>query len=189
MWKRLLLAAAVALAAAPAWAATDFLLAPGTNGFVATPFNLQSTELNALASGACATSSVGGTSGVFSQANFAVGGAGAIGLEVYFTSGGAFTPIQGQSLEGWFLFSPDGGTTFETQTATCSTSVQPFARAPDFIIPLTNAAYASGNIAQMQGFVWPAPNASFKVVIWNTGTTALPATTNTIKAGPFTVQY
>jgi hypothetical protein len=190
MFKRFLFALALSLAATcPAWAATTtFLESPGTNGFVVTPFNLQSTELNALASGACATSSVGGTSGVFSQANAAVGGSGAIWGSTYFTSGGAFTPVVGQALYGWFLLSPDGGTTFETQTATCSTTVPPLPRGPDFVIPLSNAAYASGNDAWVGGRFVQLPFESYKVVIWNTAggaaATALPATGNLVKTGP-----
>ena len=185
MLKRFLAALTITtFAASPAWA-TNFLETPGTNGFIATPFNLQSTELNALGSGACATSSVGGTSGVFSQTNTVS----APWLSIYFTSGGAFTPIVGQALYGWFLLSPDGGTNFETQTATCSATVPPLARGPDFIIPLSNAAYASGNDAWAAGRIVPAPWESFKIIVWNTGTTALPATGNLIKTGPTAIQY
>jgi len=188
--KSILFALAVSLAAAcPAWAATNFLEAPGTNGFITTPFSLQSTELNTLGSGACATSSVGGTSGVFKQTN----NVNAIWGSIYFTSGGSFTPVAGQSLYGWFLLSSDGGTTFETQVATCSTTVAPFTRGPDFVIPLANAAYASGNIAWAGGRFVQLPWESYKVVIWNTnGTgavTALPATSNLIKVGPTAIQY
>ena len=42
----------------------DFLLDPGTNGFIATPFNLMTTELNSLVNTDRALSSVGGSSGV-----------------------------------------------------------------------------------------------------------------------------
>jgi hypothetical protein len=177
---------AVCLVSHGAWAASNFLENPGTNGFIATPYNLLSTELNTLASGACAVSSVGGTSGVFSQTNTAS----APWMSIYFTAGGAVTPVTGQLLEGWFLRSPDGGTTFETVTATCSTTVPPLPRAPDFIIPLSAAAYASGNIAWANnGSLVPAPFESNKVELWNTGTAALPASGNLIKAGPVVIQY
>jgi hypothetical protein len=48
--------------------ATNFLEATGTNGFIATPFNLMSTELNSLANNNSATSSAGGqgSNGIFS---------------------------------------------------------------------------------------------------------------------------
>ena len=191
MLKRfLLLAFALALITVScAKAATNFLEAAGTNGFIATPFNLQSTELNALGSGTCATSSVGGTSGVFSQSN----NANAIWGSIFFSSGGTFTPAAAQAIEGWFLLSSDGGTTFETQTATCSTTVAPLARAPDFVIPLSAAAYASGNLAWISGRFAQLPWESYKVVIWNQASgaaaTALPATTNLIKLGPTAIQY
>ena len=71
--------------------ATDFLLDAGTRGFKATPFNLLSTELNTLGNGSAATSSVGGTSGVYSQTNWVNCPFGS----VYFTGGGAFTPSAG----------------------------------------------------------------------------------------------
>ena len=173
------------LASTPAMAATNFLEAPGTNGYIATPFNWQSTELNGLASGACATSSVGGSSGVYSQTN----NANAIWASVYFTSGGSFTPVTGQALYGWFLPSPDGGTTFETQTATCGVGTAPLQRAPDFVIPLSAAAYSSGNNAWANGRFVQLPWGSYKVVVWNIGTTALPATGNVVAAGPVAIQY
>jgi hypothetical protein len=52
-------------------AATPFLWQPGTsnNGLYAPSLTLMTTELNSLASGSVAVSSVGGTSGVFSNAN------------------------------------------------------------------------------------------------------------------------
>jgi hypothetical protein len=188
MLKRLFLAAALMSGACPAWAATNFLEAPGTNGAIATPFVLDTTELNALGSGLCVTSSVNGTSGVFSQSN----AGSAPWSSIFFSSGGAFTPVAGQVLMGWFLHSSDGGTTFETQTATCSTTVAPLPRPADFTIPLSVAAYASGNRAYASG---PVLNSwdSYKVIIWNANqigaVTALPATGNTITLFPKAIQY
>lgn len=166
--------------------ATDFLLDAGTNGFKATPFNLLTTELNSLAAGASATSSVGGSSGVFSQTNWANCSFGSI----YFTCGGAFTPAVGDSLSGWFLLSTDGGTTFETVVVTPSTTVPALARAPDFTIALDNAAFASGNIRWCQGRFVQTPWESCKVILQNNcASAALPATGNLIKLGPVAIQY
>ena len=159
--------------------ATNFLEAAGTNGFIATPFNLMSTELNALATINSAVSSVGGTSGVFTQTNYA----NAIWCEVYFVSGGAFTPVAPNYINGWFLFSPDGGTTFET-TVSNTDMVRP----PDFTIPLNLAAYASGNVAQASGLV-RAPWWSNKVFINSHAGATMPATGNLIKAAPVAIQY
>lgn len=164
---------------------TNFLLAPGTNGFIATPFNLLSTELNALASGAAAISSVGGASGVFSQTNLAQ----ALGLSIYITFGGAITPSAGGGISLWFLPSPDGGTTFESAVATASTTVSALSRSPDAIISLDNAAFANGNIRWASGLHIPSPWESFKVLAQNNTGVALPATGNLIKAGPVTTQY
>jgi hypothetical protein len=186
MFKRLLIAAVLAacLVAQPAWAATNFLEAAGTGGYLATA-TLMTTELNALASGACIVSSVNGSSGVFSQTTVSSAPQGS----VWFTSGGAFTPSASQTLYGWFEISKDAGTTFESQVTTCSTTVPPFARNADFQISLAAAAYASGNIAYAGGRTVPLPWESYKVVLWNIGTTALPATGNTISVGGTVLQY
>jgi hypothetical protein len=158
---------------------TNFLESAGTNGFLATPFNLLSTELNALATATSTASSVGGAGGVFTQTNYA----NAIWAEVYFQSGGAFTPAAPNYLAGWFLFSPDGGTTFE---ATVSNTDLP--RAPDFIIPLFVSAYATNSVSQASGLV-RVPFWSNKVFINSHAGATLPATGNVIKAAPVAIQY
>lgn len=164
---------------------TTLQLDPGTNGWVHAIVDLLTTELNTLASGSAATSSVGGTSGVFSQSNFA----NAPLLEIWFTSGGTFTPAAGAYLAGWFLKSTDGGVTFETIVATPSVGppvVPALSRSPDFTIPLDNAAFASGNIRF--GTITNAPAPSTKVVLQNLSGGALPASGNKITAGPYSYQ-
>lgn len=180
MLKRLFLAIALALGASPAWAATNFLQAP-----VGTAVTLLSTEINTLGSGACATSSVGGTSGVFTNTIAFPWG------QLSLTSGGAFTPVVGQALEGWFTES--NSTAQETPVATCSVTQPPFARGPDFIIPLVAAAYASTNVVLANGRTMMMPWNPYKVVLWNGGTgaavTALPASGNVITLVPEAIQY
>lgn len=113
---------------------TNFLeYSGGTGGFLTSPFNLMTTELNTLTNGSSATSSVGGTSGVFTQSSQ---GSGIWGF-AHFKSGGAVTPTAGGYIAGWFLYSPDAGSTFEF---TVSNTDLP--RNPDFIIPL----YASAKL-------------------------------------------
>lgn len=158
--------------------ASDFLLDAGTNGFIATPFNLFSTELNTLTNGSTATSSVGGTSGVYSQTNFA----NAQKTLVYFQAGGAFTPTAGGCLAGWWLYSDDGGTHFEK---TVSSTALP--RAPDFLIPLFASAYASGDRAW--GYVSRAPWPSCKVYVQNNAGASLPSSGNLILAAPVAEKY
>jgi hypothetical protein len=160
--------------------ATNFLLAPGTNGFIVTPFNLMSTELNALAINATIISSVGGTSGVFNQTSFGS----AIWGNIWFASGGAFTPTAGGYLAGWFVQSSDGGTTFELNVGTTIGLPRP----PDFTIPLWVSAYAATNISFASGFV-KLPWASCKVLILNASGVALSASGHTIKCGPVAIQY
>jgi hypothetical protein len=159
--------------------ATNFLQAAGTNGFIPTPFNLQSTELNALANGSSAVSSVGGTSGAFTQSNTA----NAIWGEIALTLGtGTYTPSAGGYVAGWFLYSPDGGSSYET---TASNTDLP--RSPDFIIPVLTS-YSTGGLAQASGIV-RLPWWSFKVFTVNHSGATLPATGNLIKLGPVAIQY
>lgn len=181
-WIRLCAVALLLLVSGVAKAASPFTYAPGTNGFTTTPFNLLSSELNALGSGVTATSSVGCTSGVCSQTNTG----NAIWGSIWFVSGGAFTPVAGQALACWFLVSSDGGTTFELDVSNTQ-----LPRAADFTIPLYNSAYASGNLAFAQGRRVLLPVESFKIKCDNLGTsaTSLPATGNLIKLGPLEVQY
>ncbi len=164
---------------------TNFLTAAGTNGFIATPFNFLSTELNALTSGASCVSSVGGTSGVFNQTSNAQ----SLWDSIYFYSGGSFTPSAGAIIALWFLQSPDGGSTFEAAVSTPSTTVMALSRSPDAIISLDNAAFASGNMRWCNGLIVPATFSSFKVLAQNLTGGALPSTGNLIKAAPVTIQY
>ena len=48
----------------------NFLNQPGTNGLIQAAFNLVTSEMNALSNGSAASSTVGGTSGVFTQTNW-----------------------------------------------------------------------------------------------------------------------
>ena len=89
---------------------SQILQSPGSHGFLATPVTVMTTELNALANNANIISSVGGTSGVFTQTSFG----NAIWAEVEFIAGGAFTPTAGGYLCAWWLFS-EAGSTFEKQ--------------------------------------------------------------------------
>lgn len=159
--------------------ATNFLEAAGTNGFITAPFNLMTTELNALGSGANVVSSVGGTSGVFTEASFA----NAIWAQIHFKAGGAFTPTANGYLVGWFLYSPDGGSTFEKVVAATD-----LPRPADFTIPLFASAYASGDIAQANGII-RVPWWSTKLYIGNRSGVALSASGHVIQAGPVAIQY
>lgn len=158
--------------------ATNFLEATGSNGFLATPFNLQSTELNALGNGNSAVSSVGGTSGVFTQTNWSSG----IWGQAHFLAGGAFTPTAGGYIACWFLYSPDGGSTFEK---TVSNTDLP--RLPDFVIPLFASAYAANDISQSVFF--RIPWWSTKLFVVNHAGVALSASGHLIKGASVAIQY
>lgn len=166
---------------------TNFLDTAGTNGFIQAQFNLMTTELNTLGSGLAATSSVGGTSGVFTQTNWA----NAIWGGIQFKSGGAFTPTAGGIIAGWFLISQDGGSTFEAVIATASATVMALGRAPDFVIPTYEggAAWASGNIRALQGRFIKTPWESHKIVFQNLSGVALPASGNVLSGTGQAIQY
>src|SRR5262245_39561420 len=127
---------------------TNFLHASGTNGFIATPFDLfpaSEAAFDSLANGNCVTSSSGGTSGKFNQTNFANAQYGLI----WFTVGDtAFTPTAGGNLTGWFIHSPDGGSVFENTDSNVA-----IPRPPDFIIPFTAAALNTSDIIFASGLV------------------------------------
>lgn len=163
---------------------TNFLeYSGGTNGFLTAPVTMLTTELNALASGAAATSSVAGS---FSQSTFSSGQI----LTGFFTFGGASTPTAGGVLAGWWLRSTDGGTTFESLLSTPSTSVPALPRAPDFLIPVYEggAAMANGSIKWAASeFLFPWLSA--KVVLQNLSGAALSASGHTLKIGSVANQY
>jgi hypothetical protein len=124
-----------------------------------------------IGTGAALTSSYWNNTGVTRQSDT---GSALVG-DVFFLSGGTMTPPVGGSISGWFLKSYDGGVTFEDAISTPSTLVAALARAPDFIIPLDNAAHAIGNKKQANGQV-NIPSVPFKTLIQsNCGTVALPA--------------
>jgi hypothetical protein len=152
----------------------------------ASAVTLLSTELNAIASGSAATSSVAGTAGVFTEtthSSYPFGG-------FSFNPGGAFAsaPSAGAYLAGWFLRSPDG-TNFETIVGTPSLTSPALPRSPDFIIPIDAAVGASGSIKFAQGARVPMPFESYKLVLQNMTSQALAATGNTLKVQPSTIQY
>lgn len=150
----------------------------GSNGYLTAPFTLFSTtELtSAIVSSGTALSSVGGSTGVFTQTNFGSAKQGYIWL----TAGSSMVPIAGGNISGWWVQSPDGGTTFEKAPYTAS----PMPRAPDWIIPFSTAAsLAAGDVVYAVGTV-PLPWATTKVTIQNNSGVALSSAGCNIACGP-----
>lgn len=147
---------------------------------------LISGEASALANGGAVLSSYWNSNGIVRQSDMQQG----LQADLWFVAGGALTPSVGGYLAGWFLPSFDGGSTFESDNiATPSSTVPALSRAPDFIVPLDNAAYAAGNIRYCQGrYIAAPPPTSFKTKLQNMSGVAMPSTW-AIVAAPWAVQY
>jgi hypothetical protein len=160
--------------------ATNFLeaTAGSTIGYFSAVTTIISSELVSLASSGTVTSgSVFTSSASFGQA---------IWGEVFVKWGGAITPTLGGFISGWFLRSPDGGTTFEVTP----TSI-PLGRSPDFIVSLSTIAYANTNIAYASGIV-RMPWSPSKIFVQNNTGATLPSSATAytiIGLGPVAVQY
>jgi hypothetical protein len=158
--------------------AVDQLWDAGTNGFITSPFNLLTTELNTLANGASVTSSVGGSSGKFAQSNY--GSA----LQGYatFKFGGSYTPNVGDHLDVWFVRSVDNSV-FETTFSNTD-----MARAPDAQFTFNNAAYSSGNTVLSNAPVTVFPGPHFVYAVSHMTAASLPSSGNVIQFAPCAVK-
>lgn len=153
-------------------AGRNALYATGTSnsGLLTSVISLQTTELNALANAALIISSVGGASGKFTNADTGQAKWG----EIFFFLGTVTTMSVGANLAGWFLQSPDSGTTYESLTV-----VPP--RPPDFVVPLDATA---GNKNYKAAGPVKLPALQFKVLVQNNSGQAFTATLNTLKLAP-----
>ena len=169
---------------------TNFLWTPGgsNSGLLASAITLlgNTSELSGLvnstsASTGLVTSSVNGSSGLFTNANTAQ----AIWGEIFLTLGAIGSALSaGANIAGWFLTSPDSNTTLEATTL-----VPP--RSPDFIIPLpATTISASATIAYKAPGLVRIPSLQFKVLVQNnTGQTLANSSNNVLKLAPIAVQY
>ena len=152
--------------------AGTFLKQAGTDGFIGTKRVVTASSwLASLAGGARAISDNTADTGIFSQSSFGNCQYGMAWLEVV-TAG--WTPTQGGVIACWWNLSPDGGSTFETESRTTpSTTVPAVARPPDFIIPVYTGgtALSVGDIYFAVG-PFPLPYQSAKLIAQNfTGAT------------------
>ena len=153
--------------------ATNFLWNTGTSndGLITSTLTLVSTELNSLTSGSYVASSVGGSSGVFTNSNTAA----AMWGVPSFTFGGTITPASPLNISCWFAESVDGGTTYEDASNL-------LARSPDFVFAFSANSYASKTVLAQGRFV-RVPALKFKVFTQNNIGGTLPASGNLIKIG------
>jgi hypothetical protein len=162
---------------------TNFLQATGgsTVGYFSAVTTLISSEMVSIGSSLTMVSaSTFTSSGSFGQA---------IWGEVYFYTSATFAPVAGGYLSGWFLRSPNGGTTFESTTGSSGIAI---GRAPDFTIPFSTVSYASSDVIGGSGLV-RMPWSPSRVFIMNNSGATMPASNSTnypaIKLGPVAVQY
>lgn len=162
---------------------TDFLWDPGTsnNGLITPAVTLMSTELNSIVNAGTAVSSVGGasTTGVFKNSDFAQAMIGNIYLALG-TIGSAVAA--GGNIAGWWLESPDAGTTYENTVSGAA-----LARPPDFILPVPATTITAGwNFA---GVMVRVPALVTKVFIQNNLGQTLASSGNTIKIALPAMKY
>ena len=160
---------------------SPFLWNAGTsnNGLlISSALSLLTTEMNSLANSSVAVSSVGGSSGVFTNSNTGQGIWGDILLKL-----GAISSAlsAGACLAGWFLTSPDGGTTFEPTGAAPS-------RPPDFLIPLPATTITAATSYKSAGLV-RIPALPFKIIVQNKTGQTFAASANTLILAPSAVTY
>jgi hypothetical protein len=166
--------------------ATNFLwYAGGTpfNGLLAPAITALSSELNSLGSSGTTISSsttTGTSSGIITSSMTGQG----IWGEVWLTCGTSLAtgPSIAGNIAGWFLVSPDGGTTFERTVAST-----PMSRSPDFIVPISTNAITAGDVFKAYGPVM-IPALEYKVFVQNNLGVTMPSSAN-IKIAPFAVQY
>ncbi len=162
--------------------ATNFLWS-ATSPLVSA-FNLMTTEIESLTSGSVIISSVGGTSGVFTLTNTGQ----SIFGDIFFSFGypGVGSALSaGANIAGWFLTSPDGGTTYETPYYAPP-------RSPDFIIPCPATTISAGAAPFKATGLVRMPPLQFKVMIQNnTGQTLGNGSTTVpyLKLAPVAMQY
>ena len=166
------------LAASPA--AADCLY-DTTYPYVATTSLFAAADLSALGANACKVS----TSAAFNVGT-ATGGAifGQVSFKVITTG---FTPGAGQNLAVWLLRSYDGSTYEQSYASSCSSTVPPVQRAPDFVVPMPAVAMAANDILWSYPAQLP-PGQTFKVVLWNNGGTALSAANHTVTLAAYAVK-
>jgi hypothetical protein len=160
-------------------ASKNELYATGTSnsGLIASLLTLQSTEMNSLANAALIVSSVGGSSGKFTNANTGQ----AVFGDVFLTLGAiGSTLTAGANLAGWFLVSPDSGSTYESLTVAAP-------RPPDFIIPLPTSTISGGAVYKSAGRV-VIPALQFKVLVQNNTGQAFASSANTLTLAPQAIQ-
>jgi hypothetical protein len=162
---------------------TNFLWYSGTasnNGLLITSYNLMTTEMNSLTSGSTAVSSVNGTSGVFNNSTASQGMIG----EVFLTLGAIASAVAaGGNIAGWFLVSPDNGTTYENTVSSAA-----LARPPDLIIPVPATTITAGWVYKGAGPVM-IPALPYKVWMQNNLGQTMAASGNIIKLSPYAMQY
>lgn len=143
------------------------------SGWLAASFNLLTTELNTLANGAYAISTVAGSSGVLDNGSNKYPN-----CHVEFLAGGNYTPLANGYIPIWLLESLDG-TNYDDGSA----SIVP-ARRPDITISVRAGTTITPR-GQAKGLLMP--QGLYKVLAANMTGATFPSSGNVIVARPGTV--
>jgi hypothetical protein len=176
---------------------TNFLYYAGTSGppntgNLVSAFTVMSTDLTStgtLASSqtaVSASSNIGNLNGVFNSSMYGQG----IWADLFLTHGTSVASAMsaGANVAGWWMTSPDAGTTFESIVGA---SYTPLPRPPDFLIPHPATTINAGLTFKSAGIV-RIPALVHKVFLQNnTGQTIFSSVTAypTLKVAPFAMQY
>lgn len=161
---------------------TNFIWYPGTSnsGLLTTVKTLlaDTSELASLTDTSLIVSSVSGSSGKFTNSDTGQ----AVWGDLFLTLGAIGSALSaGANIAGWFLVSPDSGTTYESLT------VAP-PRPPDFIIPLPATTISAGAFYKSAGKVL-LPTLQFKTLVQNNTGRTLASSGNTLKLAAQALQY
>lgn len=157
----------------------NFLHDAGTNGLFSTKRTVTwATSLNALGSGSRAISDTTADTGKFTQSSFsnAIWGQAVIS---HITNTWATTV--GGAMACWWLYSTDGGSTYEAEsTTTPSTTVPALNRPPDFFIPVYSGGTAIPAGSLLFSPPFRLPWLTCKLVVQNYSGVAMSAHAHTL---------
>jgi len=154
--------------------ATNFLETAGTNGFIVSPVTVMTTELNSWTTSFTATSSSSFNQSSWGNSMWGV-------AQLILGSSITWSTSTRSSASGWFLYSPDGGTTYEVTTPL---------RSPDFFLPPPLSGSSTSSSLVSISNIFRIPWCTTKIFI-STPSSGIPssASGNSLKICAVTIRY